>query len=106
MVEPSIIIIDAIYLKAHHAALSVRSKREFNSLIWFFISAGEVNNYTSVAAFMDALPAAKWLFTDHGYNADGFREALRDKKIRAVSIAGKRARFPLNTKETHMNDAT
>lgn len=55
---------------------------------------------------MDALPAAKWLFIDNGYNADGFREALWDKKIRAVSIAGKRAGFPLNTKETHMKDAT
>jgi transposase len=40
---------------------------------------------------LSSLPKADWLLADRGYNADWFREALRDKGIRAC-IPGRRSR--------------
>ena len=36
----------------------------------FFITAGQVNDYTGAAALLDDLPKAKWMFTDRCYDAD------------------------------------
>ena len=59
--------------------------------IRFFMSAGQVRDYTGAAALSGDLPAAKWLFADRGYDADWFREAPQDKGIRAC-IPGRKAR--------------
>ena len=47
--------------------------------IGFFMSAGQVSDYTGAAALLSSLPKAGWLLADRGYDADWFREALKDK---------------------------
>jgi transposase len=34
------------------------------------------------AALLESLPKAEWLLADRGYDADWYRETLKDKKIR------------------------
>lgn len=48
----------------------------------FFMTAGQVSDYTGAAALLDSLPAAEWMIADRGYDADWFRDALKDKGIR------------------------
>ena len=55
------------------------------------MTAGQVSDYTGAAALLDSLPAAEWLIADRGYDADWFREALKDKGIRAC-IPGRKSR--------------
>ena len=50
--------------------------------IRFFISAGQVSDYTGARALVNSLPSADWLLGDRGYDADWFREALADKAIK------------------------
>ena len=42
----------------------------------FFMTAGQVSDYTGAAALLDDLPKAQWLLGDRGYDADWFRDAL------------------------------
>jgi len=49
--------------------------------IRFFLTAGQVSDYTGARALMDNLPSADWLLGDRGYDADWFREGLQDKDI-------------------------
>lgn len=47
--------------------------------------SGEGGNhsiYTGAAALLGSLPKADWLLADRGYDADWFREALKDKGIK------------------------
>lgn len=55
------------------------------------MSAGPVSNYTGAAALLDSLPKAGWLLEDRGYDADWFREALKDKGIK-VCAPGRKSR--------------
>ena len=57
----------------------------------FFMTAGQVSDYTGAAALLEGLPAAEWLIADRGYDADWFRKALRDKGIRPC-IPGRKSR--------------
>jgi transposase len=50
--------------------------------ISLFITAGQVSDYTKTAALLDTLPKAQWLLADRGYDADWFRDALREKGIK------------------------
>ena len=50
----------------------------------FFMTAGQVSDYTGAAALLSSQPAAEWLIADRGYDADLFREALKDKGIRPL----------------------
>lgn len=50
--------------------------------IRFFMTAGEVSDYTGAAALLSSLPSAQWLLADRGYDADWFREALQNKGIK------------------------
>ena len=59
--------------------------------IGFFMSAGQVSDYTGAAALLGSLPKAGWLLADRGYDADWFREALKDKGIK-VCIPGRKSR--------------
>jgi transposase len=59
--------------------------------IRFFMTAGQISDYTGAAALLSSLPAAEWLIADRGYDADWFREALKDKGIRAC-IPGRKSR--------------
>lgn len=49
--------------------------------IRFFMTAGQVSDYTGAKALVSSQPAADWLLGDRGYDADWFREALIDKEI-------------------------
>jgi transposase len=57
----------------------------------FFMTAGEVSDYTGAAALLGSLPAAEWMIADRGYDADWFREALKDKGI-SPCIPGRKSR--------------
>ena len=59
--------------------------------IGFFMSAGQISDDTGAAALLDSLPKAGWLLADRGYDADWFREALKDKGI-TVCIPGRKSR--------------
>ena len=57
----------------------------------FFLTAGQVSDYTGAAALLGSLPAAEWMIADRGYDADRFQEALKDKGIRPC-IPGRKSR--------------
>ncbi|BAK84277.1 transposase [Komagataeibacter medellinensis NBRC 3288] len=48
----------------------------------FFMTAGQISDYTGASALLDNLPMAQWLLVDRGYDADWFRDALEEKGIR------------------------
>ncbi|MCL6283605.1 IS5 family transposase [Ruegeria sp. 2012CJ41-6] len=108
------IMIDATYLKAHRTASSLRPEKggrgrligrtkggmntklhavtdSLGRPIRFFISAGQVSDYTGAKALVNSLPSADWLLGDRGYDADWFREALNDRGIRPC-IPGRKSR--------------
>ena len=45
------------------------------------LSEGQMSDYKGARLVVDALPPAKHLLADRGYDADWFREALKDKGI-------------------------
>ena len=59
--------------------------------IGFFISAGQVSDYTGARALMSSLPSADWLLGDRGNDADWFREGLIEKGIKPC-IPGRKSR--------------
>ena len=59
--------------------------------ISFFMTAGQVSDYTGAAALLDGLPKADWLLSDRGYDADWFRDALEEKGI-TPCIPGRKSR--------------
>ena len=59
--------------------------------IRFFMSAGQVSDYTGAAALLDSLPQADWFLADRGYDADWLRKALQDRAIKAC-IPGRQSR--------------
>ena len=48
----------------------------------FFMTAGQVSDYTGASALLDSLPMAQWMLADRGYDADWFQDALEEKGIR------------------------
>jgi transposase len=59
--------------------------------IRLFITAGQVSDYIGARALSGSLPAVDWLIANRGYDADWFREALKDKGIRPC-IPGRKTR--------------
>ena len=59
--------------------------------IRFFMTAGQVSDHSGAAALLSSLPKAEWLRADRGYDADWFRDALKDKGIRPC-IQGRTSR--------------
>ena len=57
----------------------------------FFITAGQVSDYKGAAALLSNLPKVEWLLGDRGYDADWFRDALKDKGIKPC-IPGRKSR--------------
>ena len=45
----------------------------------FFMTAGQVSDYTGAAALLDDLPKVHWMPGDRDYDADWYRDALRQK---------------------------
>lgn len=56
-----------------------------------FMTAGQVSDYTGAAALLGDMPKAQWLLADRGYDADWFRDALREKGIKPC-IPGRKSR--------------
>jgi transposase len=52
------------------------------------LSEGQMSDYKGAALMLPALPKAKELLADKGYDADGFRAALAKRRI-AVCIPSK-----------------
>ena len=48
-----------------------------------FVTAGQISDYIGARALLGGLPKIDWLMGDRGHDADWFREALKDKGIRA-----------------------
>jgi transposase len=46
------------------------------------MKSGQVSDCTGTAALVDSLRFSKWLIADRGFDADWFREALKDRGIR------------------------
>jgi transposase len=55
------------------------------------MTAGQVSDYSGAAVLLGSLPKAEWLLADRGYDADWFRDALKDKGIRPC-IPGRKSR--------------
>ena len=51
--------------------------------IILLLSEGQISDYKGTSIIADVLPPAKWLLADRGYDADWFREALKNKGIKA-----------------------
>jgi len=56
-----------------------------------FVTAGQVSDYIGARALLSSLPDVDWLLGDRGDDADWFREALKNKGIRAC-IPGRKQR--------------
>ena len=56
-----------------------------------FVTAGQLSDYVGARALLSGLQNVKWLLGGHGYDADWFRDALKDKGIRAC-IPGRKQR--------------
>jgi len=57
-----------------------------------FVTAGQVSDYIGAKALLSSLPNVDWLLGDRGYDADWFREALKDKGISACILPGRKQR--------------
>ncbi|MFY9210831.1 MAG: IS5 family transposase [Aestuariivita sp.] len=98
------LMIDATHLKAHRTASSMGLKKKgrgrligctkggLNSKlhavtdavgrpIQLFLTAGNVSDYIGARALLPSLPAADWMLADRGYDADWFREGLKERSI-------------------------
>jgi len=49
--------------------------------ISLFLTAGSASDYIGVRALLASLPDAKWTLADRGYDADGFRDDLKERNI-------------------------
>ncbi|BCA61322.1 transposase [Sphingomonas sp. HMP9] len=58
----------------------------------FFMTAGQVSDYTGAAALLNDLPKAQRLLGDRAYDTDWFRDALQAKGIEPC-IAGLTSRL-------------
>ena len=58
----------------------------------FFMTAGQVSDYTGAAALLDDLAKAQWMLADRGYDADWYRDALQAKDI-TPCIPGRQSRI-------------
>lgn len=63
--------------------------------IRLFLSAGNRSDYLGAAVFADDLPPAKWILADKGYDADWFRNALKDKGIEPCIPSRRSRKHPI-----------
>ena len=67
----------------------------------FYVTAGQISDYIGSRALLGSLPEVDWLLGDRGYNADWFREALKDKEIPACITGRKQRKKPVNYDKRH-----
>ncbi|WP_413717475.1 IS5 family transposase [Silicimonas sp. MF1-12-2] len=104
--EQNTVMIDATYRKAHRTATSMGVKKggawkpdwpnqgrhehqtaricdSQGRSLNLFVTTGQVNDYIGARALVSSLPKVGWLLAARRYDTDRFREALKDKGIRA-----------------------
>nr|KMW28712.1 transposase [Sphingobium yanoikuyae] len=59
------------------------------------LSEGQMSDYKGAALMLDALPPAKALLGDRGYDADWFRKALAERNITACIPSNKNRKVPI-----------
>jgi len=59
------------------------------------LSEGQMSDYKGAALMLDALPGAKTLLGDRGYDADWFRKALAERNIAACIPSKKNRKVPI-----------
>jgi hypothetical protein len=74
--------------------------------IRFFISAGQVSDYTGAKALVNSLPSADWLLGDRGYDQTGFAKPLVTGKLGPASQVENRATSLSNTTSAATNAET
>ena len=57
-----------------HAVTDANGRR-----LSFFMTAGQISDYTGAAALLDDLPAAQWMLGDRGYDADWYGTPFRQR---------------------------
>ena len=79
--------------------------------IRMFLTAGNVSDYVGARALMASLPQAGWLLADRGYDANWFRNGLKDmgiepcipsRKSRKQKIPHDKTRYKLRHKIENM----
>jgi len=79
--------------------------------IRMFLTAGNVSDYTGARALMASLPQADWMLADRGYDANWFRNGLKDmgiepcipsRKSRKQNIPHDKTRYKLRHKIENM----
>ena len=73
--------------------------------ITFFMSAGQVSDYTGAAALLRELPEADWLLADRGYDADWFRDAFERQRDKALHPWSKEAQDPCEIRQATLQTA-
>ncbi len=70
----------------------------------FFVTAGQVSDCIGARALLSSLPDVDWLLGVRGYDADWFREALKDNGIRTCIPFRKQRTKPVKyDKRTYNN---
>ena len=64
------------------------------------LSEGQMSDYKGAALLLDQLPPAKELLADRGYDAGGFRDALRAKGITPCIPGKKNRKIPISYDQT------
>ena len=59
------------------------------------LSEGQMSDYRGAALMLKAVPNAKALLADKGYDADWFRDALADRKITACIPSRANRKVPI-----------
>ena len=116
--KSSRLMIDATHLKAHRTAASFSKKRTaprriertkggLNSklhavcdgqgrpVVLMLSEEGQMSDYKGAALILSALPAAKELLGDRGYDADWFRKALDERGITACIPGRSNRKIPI-----------
>ena len=65
-----------------------------------FLSNGQMSDYKGARHLLDALPEANVLLADRGYDADWFRDALREKGIEPCIPPKKNRKAKIEYNET------
>lgn len=115
--KPERIMIDATHLKAHRTAASLlkkeavprclgRTKGGLNSKLHavcdgagkplvLLLSAGQMSDHKGARLILDALPPAKALLADRGYDSNWFRDALAKRGCKPCIPFTKSRKIPL-----------
>ncbi len=72
----------------------------------FFMTAGQISDYTGAAALLDSLPKAQWLLADRGYDADWFRVRCVKRASNLAFPAANPVQNPSNMTSADTNAAT